>query len=203
MRAAVALACTLLSLSSPALAADIFESEKAGYSLIYSDDWQVDQRVVDGDTIMLKCIAPICEGTVHASINSGYDYRYANDKPADLFRRMYPNGFTKLVEQNSLAIGKAKELVPPSRQRIGNAEGFVGTFQLNYRDGRMRHMIYGIILNNGYIYHIRFLSTDVPNQNLQPIVDAFFDGFQANEKVEEVVPVTTPTTDVPAPVTEK
>jgi|GEM_PF-5135734 len=201
MRAAVFFACTFLTFSSPALAADIFESQTAGYSLIYSDDWQVDANGTSGDTIALKCALPICEGTVRASVDIGYDYRYANDKPADLFRRMYPNGFTKMVEQSSLAIGRAKELVPPSRQRIGNTEGFVGTFQLNYHDGRMRHMIYGIILNNGYIYHIKFLSADVPNQNIKPIADAFFDGFQVNEEVEVIPTQTTP--DVPAPVTDK
>jgi hypothetical protein len=175
------LAALLLALlmTSPALAADIFQSETAGYSIIYSDDW-VPEAHTTADNIFLKCTLPICEGTIRASIVAAADYRYANDTPDKLFNRIHPERVIAMVKANAASLGTVKEIGYPKRHRLGNTEGFIGTFRITYKDARHRHMIYGLVLNKGYFYHIQFLSPEAPNAQLSLLANALFDGFQVN-----------------------
>lgn len=172
-----ALAVILLAL--PAHAADIFESKNTGYSLIYSDDWSPDSKTTD-DNISLTCTLPICQGTIVASVLPAADYRRAEDTPASLFTLMHPDAFVVLVKSNAEHIGRVTTLDYPQRVRIGNVEGYIGTFRITYRDTRVRHMIYGIVLNKGYFYHIQFQSVEAPNADMQKLAASLFDGFQIN-----------------------
>lgn len=175
----VAIALSLF-LPLPSLAADIFESPNAGYSLIYSEDWQPEESG-SPDDIRLKCIYRYCEGSVVATVLAARDYRYANDTPDRLFRRIHPERFIEMVKANASRLGRVKELNYPVQARIGNTVGFIGNFRITYQDGRNRHMVYGLVLNKGYFYHIQFLTRLAPNEQLTPLLNALLDGFQVNQ----------------------
>jgi hypothetical protein len=173
---AFALFCT-----TPALAADVFESQNAGYSLIYSDDWKMDEKNSTADNIALICVHELCEGTIRATVMAAPDYRYANDPPSKLFNRIHPDKVLPMVQANAAQLGTVKESQYPVRYRIGNVEGFIGVYKLMYFDRRIRNMIYGLILNRGYFYHIQILSPETPNPAIRKIIDGLLDGFQVNQ----------------------
>ena len=172
-------ALALILLALPAQASDIFESKNAGYSLIYSDDWAPDKNSTDTN-LFLTCTLPICQGSIVASVLAAADYRYATDLPVHLFARMHPDAFITLVKSNAEHLGRVTPTGYPQRARIGNAEGYIGTFRITYHDTRTRHMMYGIVLNKGYFYHIQFQSVDALNAEMQKLATSLFDGFQIN-----------------------
>lgn len=170
----------ILAFASPALAADIYES-KTGYSIIYSDDWKIDEQNTTENNVALTCVYELCQGTVRASIMAEPAPRYKDDPPSKLFVRAYPQIVSVTLEENSKKIGKVKELILSKRHRIGNVEGFLGTFNLQYFDNRQRHVIYAMVLNHGYFYHIQILSPEVPNADIQKRIDELLDGFQVSQ----------------------
>jgi hypothetical protein len=164
MRLAYYLVVSALCGGAASQAAEYTNSEK-GYALEFESYWTRVSYPTPVD-VALQCDPTVCGEDVRFTSNANFVPQAAALSTADFLSSAPAELLTETVRQIVASFGTVQVLSAPKMEAIGDRQGYVGSYRLEYNDGRRRALLYALTFDHGYLYHLQFYEpADVATQN--------------------------------------